>query len=340
MNVLYIGNKNKKNSNNPTGLDTLSIQLSEFLNIKTKSEKKNKIFRMIDMIFAILANKKSANYVLIDTYSGKGFYFALICSLLCLILNMKYILILRGGNLEHRLKSYSFLSRMLFTNSYLNIAPSLFMKEIFKNYGFNTRYIPNNINISKYKFQSRVGFDAPKLLWLRSFHKIYNPVMAIHVLKNVLEKYENAQLCMVGPEKDNTINDCKELVNKLGITDKVIFTGKLEKNQWVELSKDFNIFINTTNIDNLPVSVLEVMALGIPIVSTNAGGLKYLLNNNSDSLLVNKNDIDGMSNNVIRIFENSDLSKKLSNNGLKKALQFDWSNSKNLWKEVFFEKYN
>ena len=113
-------------------------------------------------------------------------------------------------------------------------------------------------------------------------------MMAIHVLKKVLEKYENAYLCMVGPKKDETMNDCKELVNELGITDKVNFTGKLEKNQWVELSKKFNIFINTTNYDNLPVSVLEVMALGIPIVSTNAGGLKYLLNHNSDSLLVNK----------------------------------------------------
>ena len=153
MKVLYIGNKNKKNRNNPTGLDTLSIQLSEILNIKTKSDKKNKIFRMIDMIYAILSNKKSAHYVLIDTYSGNGFYFALICSLLCLILNIKYILILRGGNLEHRLKNYSFLSRLLFANSYLNIAPSIFMKEIFKKYGFSTRYIPNNIKISKYKFK-------------------------------------------------------------------------------------------------------------------------------------------------------------------------------------------
>ena len=82
MNVLYIGNKNKKNRNNPTGLDTLSIQLSEFINIKTKSDKKNKIFRMIDMIYAILSNKNNAHFVLIDTYSSKGFYFALISSLL------------------------------------------------------------------------------------------------------------------------------------------------------------------------------------------------------------------------------------------------------------------
>ena len=125
---------------------------------------------------------------------------------------MKYILILRGGNLEYRLKNYTFLSRLLFSNSYLNIAPSLFMKQIFNNYGFKTKYIPNNIEISNYRFRDRIGFDSPKLLWVRSsFHEIYNPLMAIRVLKNVLEKYENAQLCMVGPEKDKTIHDCKKL---------------------------------------------------------------------------------------------------------------------------------
>ena len=180
-----------------------------------------------------------------------------------------------------------------------------------------------------------MGFDAPKLLWVRSFHKIYNPMMAIHVLKKVLEKYENAYLCMVGPKKDETMSDCKELVNELGITDKVNFTGKLEKNQWVELSKKFNIFINTTNYDNLPVSVLEVMALGIPIVSTNAGGLKYLLNHYFDSLLVNKNDIEGMSSNVIKIFENSDLSKKLSNNGLKKLCNLTGVNQRIYGRKFF-----
>ena len=338
MNVLYIGNKNKNNRNNPTGLDTLSVQLSEFLNVQAKSNKKNKFYRMIDMIFAILVNKNNAHFVLIDTYSSKGFYFALISSLLCIVLNMKYILILRGGNLEYRLKNYTFLSRLIFSNSYLNIAPSLFMKQIFNNYGFKTKYIPNNIEISNYRFRDRIGFDNPKLLWVRSFHEIYNPLMAIRVLKNVLEKYENAQLCMVGPEKDKTIHDCKKLVNELGIVDKVKFTGKLKKNEWAQLSKDFNIFINTTNFDNLPISVVEAMALGIPIVSTNAGGLKYLLDNNFDSLVVDKNDVDGMSRNVIRIFENSDLSKKLSENGLKKALQFDWSYSKKLWEEVFFKK--
>ena len=50
----------------------------------------------------------------------------------------------------------------------------------------------------------------------------------------------------------------------------VIFQGRLTKHEWVELSYNYDIFINTTNYDNQPISVIESMALGLPIISTNA----------------------------------------------------------------------
>ena len=64
------------------------------------------------------------------------------------------------------------------------------------------------------------------------------------------------------------------------------FTGKLSKQEWRDLSKDYNVFINTTNFDNTPVSVIEAMALGIPVVSTNVGGLPFLITDKVDGVLV------------------------------------------------------
>ena len=60
----------------------------------------------------------------------------------------------------------------------------------------------------------------------------------------------------------------------------------MKKSSWINLSKDCDIFINTTNYDNMPISVIEAMALGLPIVSTNAGGLKYFHDDGEDALLV------------------------------------------------------
>lgn len=336
MKILYLGNKNKNNENNPTGLDTLSTQLGSFLSVESRSNKKNRILRLIDMVMSIIINRNHAEYILIDTYSSKGFYFALICSFFCIALKKKYILILRGGNLESRLKYNKHLSKILFKKSYFNIAPSLFMHDLFKIYGFKTKYIPNNIIISKYKFKHRLKISNPKILWVRSFHKIYNPIMAINVFDRVLKTYDGAELCMVGPKKDNSYENCVNLAKELGIKDRITFTGKLDKKDWISLSNNYNIFINTTNVDNLPVSVIEIMALGLPVVSTNAGGLKYLHKNESDALLVNCNDISSMSDKIISIIENPALSKKLSENGLKKAKGFDWEIVKKAWKSLFF----
>ena len=78
-------------------------------------------------------------------------------------------------------------------------------------------------------------------------------------------------------------------------------------------SKDFDFFINTTNFDNLPISVLEAMALGLPIISTNVGGLPFFLNE-SNSILVNKNDSAAMADAIIQIIETPQFGTKLSEN--------------------------
>ena len=69
----------------------------------------------------------------------------------------------------------------------------------------------------------------PKLLWVRSFHKVYNPEMAIYVTHELNKIYPNVELCMVGPDKDGMLEKCKRLCNRLNIGKNVAFTGILKK---------------------------------------------------------------------------------------------------------------
>ena len=101
--VLYIGNKLRSYGFTPTGVETLGQNLSELTNVITASDKKNKYFRLLDMIFVFIKNRKHINLVLIDTYSGSAFYYAFIISIMCRILDYKYVPILRGGDLFKRL---------------------------------------------------------------------------------------------------------------------------------------------------------------------------------------------------------------------------------------------
>ena len=297
------------------------------------SDKTNKIFRLLAMCYTIIRHRKTTAVVLIDTFSTSNFYYALITSQLARILALKYIPILHGGNLPHRLKHSEFLSTLIFKYAVQNVSPSLYLAHEFRKYKFETVYIPNTIPIAEIPFKFRTNL-APKLLWVRAFDKIYNPAMAIKVLAILRKNHENASLCMVGPDKDGSLNQAKELANQLGVANSVTFTGVLPKKQWHQLSENYAIFINTTNIDNMPVSVVEAMALGLPVVSTNAGGLPYLIENGVDGLLIPVKDVNKMAEAIETLLSNAEKAGELSRNARKKAEQFDENTVKMQWHKL------
>ena len=149
INLLYIGNKLSQHGLNKTTIETLGESLKEEgYEVVSVSSKKNFFFRLFDMIFVLLCNSNKTDYVLIDTYSTKAFWYALITSQLSRILNLKYIPILHGGNLPNRLQNNPVLCRLLFENAWKNVAPSNYLKTIFEAKGFtNTIHIPNTISI-------------------------------------------------------------------------------------------------------------------------------------------------------------------------------------------------
>jgi glycosyltransferase involved in cell wall biosynthesis len=139
---------------------------------------------------------------------------------------------------------------------------------------------------------------------------------------------------MIGPEKDDSFQSCKVLANALGLEDCIEFAGKLTKSAWHEKAKDFNIFINTTNVDNTPISVMEAMALGLPIVSTNVGGIPYLITNGVNGVLVEKDNIAAMTKAIIEVCKHKEFSKTLTINARKDVEKFDWKKIKHLWLKI------
>jgi glycosyltransferase involved in cell wall biosynthesis len=331
--LLYIGNKLSDHGYTLTSIETLGTFLEgEGFNVYYASSKKNKIWRMLEMIIKTIRYAKKVDYVLIDTYSTKNFWYAFIISQLCRILNLKYIPKLHGGNLPNRIIRSKYFSNLIFKNAYVNIAPSYYLFEAFKKVGYtNLSYIPNTIDFKMYTSSSK-EFKTPKILWVRSFAKIYNPFMAIKVFMKIKEIFPDAKICMVGPKKDESHTKILKFVKKNKV--EVDFTGKLTKKEWIALSKEYNVFINTTHFDNTPISVIEAMALGLPVVSTNVGGIPYLLEHNTNALLVDDDDIDEMINQINRLFAEPNLARDLSVNAKESVKSFDWEMVKNQWIEL------
>lgn len=301
--LLYIGNNLVKDKKYTSSLITLSNYLEcDGYKVTISSNKKNKLLRLLYMCISVFANRKKADFLLIDTFSTTNFYYALVTSQIARFLKIRYIPILHGGNLPNRLSKNPILSRLIFMNSYKNIAPSGYLKHEFEKKGIETSIIPNILELKKYSFKERKNIK-PRLLYVRAFDKTYNPLMAIEVLKELKEIYDDAKLCMIGPDKDGSLQKFKIKAQQYNLQNDVEITGVLSKQKWHEKSKHFDIFINTTNIDNTPVSVLEAMALGLPVVSTNVGGLKYIIQDKSNGILINKNDVFAMVDSIKDLIE-------------------------------------
>ncbi|MBO3116678.1 glycosyltransferase family 4 protein [Winogradskyella sp. DF17] len=330
-NVLYIGNALQAQGRTVSSIDTLGHYLQEFCEVHIASRQSNKVLRLLDMMATVWRRRKKADVVLIDTYSTTNFYYALLVSQLCRVLNLPYIPILHGGQLEYRLKHHPKKSALIFRYAKKLVAPSPFLKNVFQSYDYKeVLYIPNSIELEIYPFKDR-EIECVKLFWVRSFSKIYNPTLAIKVLEVLETKGYSAELTMVGPENDGSLQTCKELAKKKNL--EVNFTGLMTKTQWIALSKNHNIFINTTTIDNTPVSVIEAMALGLPVVSTNVGGLPYLIKDKFEGLLVTSNDVQAMANAIIQLTKDTDLRRRLITNARTKVEQFDWDAVKPKWQD-------
>ncbi|CAM4305126.1 glycosyltransferase family 4 protein [Flavobacterium terrigena] len=329
MKILYLGNKLSKHGINKTTVETLGEKLSQSgFNVVSYSSKKNSILRILDMLFGILKHK-DAKYILIDTYSTSAFWFAFFGSQLARMLHIKYIPILHGGNLPNRLISNPKLCKMLFNKAFVNVSPSEYLKYHFEKFGIsNVVCIPNSINVSEYSFKERQSF-APNLIWVRAFAEIYNPKMAIDVLNILQKKYPSATLTMVGPDKDGSLDITKKYANQFNLN--VNFTGKLSKEEWTDLAQNHDIFINTTHFDNTPVSVLEAMALGLPVISTNVGGLPFLISHQKNGYLVNDNDASEMVEQIEQIINFPSQTNEIIGNAKSMISKMDWKVVDNQW---------
>ena len=334
MKLLYIGNALAKHGVAPTSADTMPPKFrAEDFEVEVASSRKSSVWRILNMLWRIVRCARSVDYVLIDTYSTKNFWYAYFCSQLCRVIRIRYIPIMRGGDLPHRMDRSGIMAKAVFGHAYRNVAPSGYLLDALKDRGFIGELIPNTLNVEDYKFKLRETI-RPKLLYVRAFAGLYNPQMALLVLKDISSNYPGAQLCMVGPDKDGSLKECRILARELGLESQVEFPGRLSKENWHTLSEDYDIFINTTNKDNTPVSVMEAMALGLPVMSTNPGGIPFLIENERDGLLVDVNDVEAMAAKIRLLLRDPNHAISLAKAARSKVEGFDWDQVKLKWQEL------
>lgn len=157
-------------------------------------------------------------------------------------------------------------------------------------------------------------------------------MLALKAVELLIKIYPGVQLCMVGPDKDGSLSLCKTYAEDRALP--VTFTGKLKKKEWAALAHNYDIFLNTSKIDNTPVSVVEAMAMGLPVVSTKVGGIPYLIKEGETGILVAPNNAEAIALAIESLVENRTSAKEISRQARAKVEEWDWNTVKTTWQQI------
>jgi glycosyltransferase involved in cell wall biosynthesis len=300
----------------------------------TVSKLLNRYARFADISTTLIRHRKDIDVALIEVYSGPAFIVADVASFVSRHLGYKTILTLHGGNLPAFMGRFPNWTRRVLGRAHALVAPSEYLAHAV---GLNGRFvsiIPNVIDLNNYPYRCR-KLLRPRLFWMRSFHPLYNPALALKVAAGLrVQHYPDTVLVMAGQEK-GLLGEVQSLARRLGIAEIVRFPGFLDKSSKVREGSAADIYLNTSRIDNMPVAILEAMAMGLPVVSTSVGGLRYLLEDGINGLLVPDNDAPAMIEAVRRLINEPELAERLSTNGRALAERSAWPTVRAQWDELF-----
>lgn len=282
-----------------------------------------RLARLMDMLATAWRARREYDVAQVDVYSGNAFIWAEVVCVLLRYLGKPYVLTLHGGNLPPFASRWPARVRRLLRSAAAVTTPSQYLAEEMANYGERLRLLPNAVDIGSYRFRLRER-PEPRLVWVRAFHQMYNPALAVEVVAILRRDFPGLRLAMVGPDKDGSLACTKARADALGVADVIAFPAgvpHLEVASWLQRG---DIFLNTTNVDNTPVSVLEAMACGLPIVSTDVDGIPYLLDHGCDALLVPPRNAERMAAAVREVLCEKGLSRRLSLAGRRKVEAMSW----------------
>lgn len=297
--------------------------------IYRKSTIRNRVLRFLDTILFLTFHARKYSILIVQVYGGLSFIMEDVASLLGKILKKKIVMTIHGGEFPDFMVTREKWVKRVLKRADVITAPSQFLISRLGTQGLSIMEIPNIIDLNQLEFIDRRHFFC-KILWMRAFHAIYNPILAIKVARELHARNIPFSMTMAGPDLGMK-KEVEELINMHGLGESITVLGMLDENEKKAEASQHSIYINTNRVDNTPVSMIEMAAMGLALVSTNVGGIPYLFKNREHCLFSDSEDEMGMVKNIIFILENKDDAVNMVSNSYTLIKRFDWTQVKPLW---------
>jgi phenylacetate-CoA ligase len=231
----------------------------------------------------------------------------------------------RGGQAQHFLEGHRRLVLATLRRADAVLVPSGFLRDVFERHGLMTQVVPNIIDLDRFRPDPAgpaIGQRAPQVLVARHLEPLYDNATALRALVLLRKVVPEARmvLCGSGHEESRLRALAAELLPPAAVR----FAGHTGRDAMAQLYRQSAAVLNPTLADNLPNSVLEALASGVPVVSTNVGGVPYLLKHQHTGLLVPPGDAAAMARALAQLLRDPASAHRQATAGLALARQFGW----------------
>jgi glycosyltransferase involved in cell wall biosynthesis len=211
------------------------------------------------------------------------------------------------------------------------VVPSGYLVDVLGEFSLSAQAIPNIVDVSQFSFRSRRPL-RPHLVCTRGFHPYYCVDVVVRAFAEVQKVFPDAQLDLVGGGPVEA--DIRNLVREMNLKE-VNFKGVAAHNEIAHFYGEADIFINASRLDNMPVSILEAFASGMPVVSTEPEGMRYVVEHERTGLLSAIGDATALAQNVIRVLQDAELADHLVTNARQELDRYSWPVVREQWLEVY-----
>lgn len=211
------------------------------------------------------------------------------------------------------------------------IVPSGYLVDVFAKFGLNAEPIANFINPESFTRRERDPL-RPVFLSNRNFEELYNVGCVLRAFGIIQKKYADARLIVAGDGAE------KEKIHQLAkglLLENVEFLGSVQHKEMASLYDRADIYLNGSSIDNMPNSIIEAFAAGTPVVSTNAGGIPYVVTDDKTGLLVEVNDHEALARMAIELLKQPELARRIIAEASAESSKYTWENVKEKWLALY-----
>ena len=211
------------------------------------------------------------------------------------------------------------------------VVPSGFLVKVFASFGIEASAIFNDIDLNRFEFRERVPL-RPVFLSNRNLEALYGVDNILRAFALIQRQVPAATLTVVGYGRQReALEDLKSELNLKNTS----FTGRIDHEDIYQHYAASDIYLNASRVDNQPLSIIEAFACGLPVVTTDAGGIPYMVTDRETGCVVRVDDYEALANRALDLLTRQNAAIAMVHRAHAECPKYTWEVVGEQWLNLY-----